>query len=346
MEGIFFIIQNNTLDSLTQIVLGAATGEAVLGKKVGNKAMLWGAIGGTIPDLDLLVGNFFHPLKALEIHRGFSHSIAFDILMAPLLGGVIYGLYKLKKNNEATFKDWSWLMFWTLFTHPLLDCHTTWGTQLFWPLEYRVAYKNIFVIDPLYTLPFIIFTLLAMRLNRNNPNRKKWNWLGIGVSSFYMMITIFIKLHINSKFEKSFINQQLNVLNYDTKPTPLNTILWSANVETDHDFYIGYYSLFDKSDSIKYKQIPKQHQLLQGWEENEYIIRIKRLTEGYYTVSKSDDTLVMNDLRFGQLTSSKFVFAYKLYKTKNNEVIFEEQRQNPKEGIKLLKQLFTRILGK
>ena len=38
------------MDSVTQIVLGAAVGELVLGRKVGNKAILWGAIAGTIPD--------------------------------------------------------------------------------------------------------------------------------------------------------------------------------------------------------------------------------------------------------------------------------------------------------
>jgi len=38
------------MDSLTQIVLGAACGEIALGKKIGNKALLFGAIGGTIPD--------------------------------------------------------------------------------------------------------------------------------------------------------------------------------------------------------------------------------------------------------------------------------------------------------
>ncbi|MBL6875624.1 MAG: metal-dependent hydrolase, partial [Chitinophagales bacterium] len=46
------------MDSITQIILGAAAGEAVLGKKIGNRAMLWGALAGTIPDLDVL-GGFF-----------------------------------------------------------------------------------------------------------------------------------------------------------------------------------------------------------------------------------------------------------------------------------------------
>jgi len=47
------------MDSLTQIVLGAACGEIALGKKIGNKALLFGAIGGTIPDLDVILGYVF-----------------------------------------------------------------------------------------------------------------------------------------------------------------------------------------------------------------------------------------------------------------------------------------------
>lgn len=74
------------MDSLTQIVLGAAVGELVLGKKVGNKAILWGAIAGTIPDLDVLTRPFVDGLRANELHRGVTHSILFSAVMAPLLG--------------------------------------------------------------------------------------------------------------------------------------------------------------------------------------------------------------------------------------------------------------------
>lgn len=45
------------MDSLTQIVLGAACGEVALRRKIGNKAMLFGAFGGTIPDLDVMIGS-------------------------------------------------------------------------------------------------------------------------------------------------------------------------------------------------------------------------------------------------------------------------------------------------
>ena len=75
------------MDSVTQIVLGAAIGEAVLGRKVGNKAMLYGAIAGTIPDLDVVSRYFVDTVTALEYHRGFTHSICFLYSLHPFLGG-------------------------------------------------------------------------------------------------------------------------------------------------------------------------------------------------------------------------------------------------------------------
>ena len=54
------------MDSLTQIVLGASVGEAALGRKVGNRAMVWGAIAGTIPDLDVISNGFMTPIDSIS----------------------------------------------------------------------------------------------------------------------------------------------------------------------------------------------------------------------------------------------------------------------------------------
>ena len=86
------------MDSLTQIVLGAAVGEAVLGKKVGNKAMFYGAIAGTIPDLDVLANYVADTVTAIEWHRGFTHSIFFSIIFAPIFGWLIF---KLERKGPA-----------------------------------------------------------------------------------------------------------------------------------------------------------------------------------------------------------------------------------------------------
>lgn len=81
------------MDSLTQIVLGAAVGEAVLGRKVGNRAMLWGAIGGTIPDLDVFANMTTDTMSALAYHRAFTHSLTFGFLAPALLGLIVHRLY-------------------------------------------------------------------------------------------------------------------------------------------------------------------------------------------------------------------------------------------------------------
>ena len=81
------------MDSLTQIVLGASVAEASLGKKIGNKAIVLGAIAGTIPDLDIVLRFFVDDLSAIEMHRGFSHSLLFPFLAAPILGYLLKKLY-------------------------------------------------------------------------------------------------------------------------------------------------------------------------------------------------------------------------------------------------------------
>jgi len=210
------------MDSLTQIVLGAAVGEAVLGKKVGNKAMLYGAIAGTIPDLDVIARYFTDTVTATEWHRGFSHSILFSMLFAPLFGWFIW---KLNSNSNATWKNWSWLMFWGLFTHPILDAFTTWGTQLFWPLKTRLAFQNIFVIDPLYTIPFLIFLILAMRQKKTAPKRRKYNLIGIAISSAYLLLSLVLKGVAYGKFQDSLKNQNIAYTQMDIRPTPFNTVM-------------------------------------------------------------------------------------------------------------------------
>src|SRR5690606_27339595 len=215
------------MDSLTQIVLGAAVGEAVLGRKVGNKAMLYGAIAGTVHYLDIFASYFTDSVTAIEIHRGFTHSIFFSVFFAPIFGWIIS---KIERKSVANWKEWSWLMFWGFFTHPILDSFTTWGTQLFWPFDIRLEFKNIFVIDPLYTLPFLIFLIMAMRSQKGSPKRRKYNNLGLIVSSAYLLLTVGIKAITYNKFEKALQEQNIDYLQIQNKPAPFSTILWTANV--------------------------------------------------------------------------------------------------------------------
>lgn len=95
------------MDSLTQIALGAAVAEVTLGKKIGNKSILWGAIAGTIPDLDVLANGFMNPLDALSFHRGISHSFFFAVLAAVGLGPLVHWIYQSKWHPWIAFSCWS-----------------------------------------------------------------------------------------------------------------------------------------------------------------------------------------------------------------------------------------------
>ncbi|TQD38857.1 metal-dependent hydrolase [Haloflavibacter putidus] len=331
------------MDSLTQIVLGAAVGEAVLGRKIGNKAMLYGAIAGTIPDLDILASNFTDTVNALEIHRGFTHSIFFAVIFAPLFGWLVS-----RWERAASWKSWSWLFFWGLFTHPLLDGFTTWGTQLFWPLDIRLAFKSIFVIDPLYTLPFLTFLILTMRQKRTSLKRKRYNQLGLLISSLYLVLGLVLKGLAFQQFEKNLETQKINYFAIETKPTPFNTILWTANVDTPTEYLIGHYSFFD-SQPIQFTAYSKNHEKLGTLKTTDKIKQLIKISKGWYTITEENGELYFNDLRFGLMRldpkAENFVFSYKIEALENGTIKVTEKEKNPRDGKALLKDLWQRIGG-
>lgn len=332
------------MDSLTQIVLGAAVGETVLGKKVGNKAMLYGAIAGTIPDLDVLTRYFMDTVTATEWHRGFSHSIFFSILFAPVFGWLVW---KLNSKEDASWKAWSWLMFWGLFTHPILDAFTTWGTQLFWPLKTRLAFQSVFVIDPLYTVPFMIFLILAMFQNRTSLKRRRYVRLGLIISSSYLMLTLLLKGVAFQKFENALDIHGLDYIQMNTRPAPFNTILWMANIETEEAYLMGDYSFLD-SKPIAFKSYPKNHELLGSLKSNDKIKRLIQITEGWYTISEKNGQLYFNDLRFGLIsmdeTDTQFAFSYKLVPN-GEDISVEEMPKFKRDAKRLMASLWLRIWG-
>lgn len=335
------------MDSLTQIVLGGAVGEAVLGKKVGNKAILWGAIGGTIPDLDTIPGLFLDTVSRLEIHRGFSHSIVFAILVSPLLGFLISKIYR--KKNEANWWGWTQLMFWAIFTHPLLDIFTTWGTQLLWPSEWRIAIQSIFVIDPMYTLPFLVCLIVVLFLKRTNPKRMKWNRVGLIISSIYLLVTVGLKIYVDQIFETSLAKNGYKYNRFDSRPTPLNAILWTSNIELENKFLITYYSIFDKNKNLEFFEFQKNESLLNPYRNDPKVEKLIQLTKGFYTIEKTEVGIAMNDLRFG-LTEGfnqgkgDFVFTYLISK-QNGKLIIEQKKQSFKGMDSAMLNLWNRIKG-
>ena len=299
--------------------------------------------------IQLVGGN---AIDEIVLHRGFSHSILFAFLMAPILGWLVKWLYR--KKPEADFKGWTMLFFWSIFTHPLLDSLTTYGTQLFLPFsDYRVSIASVFVVDLFYTLPFLLCVIGVSMLTRTNSRRKLLNYIGIGISSTYLLIGLLNKYLASQVFENDLVREPEKMELVFTGVTPLNIVLWYGVAESEDAFHVGYYSFFDEDKEVDWVSFKKNHQLLDGI-ENEYgVDRLKWFSDQLYVVSEhGPDTLNFYTMKFGRTNFSSnrpedsFVFYMKVILQKDGSTKYESIRDvNKLKASQQLTLLVRRILG-
>lgn len=317
------------MDLVTQTVLGAAVGEVVLGKKAGNKAILWGAIGGLLPDLDVLIAPFFNEVDGLFVHRGFSHSLIFAFLIAPLLGWIAYRIHRNKMN--ITKFEWMNLIFWAAFTHPLLDYFTTYGTGAFLPFsDYRVEFGTIGIVDIFYTLPIILGLVIIMFINRASVVRRKLIVTTVLLTTLYLAGTVVNKMHINSVFKNALAKQNIDYERYKTVPLPLTNFLWMGIAEIESGYFIGLYSNFDREIPSDFFFLPRNDDKLQAFSNDESLKKLIRFTKGYYHVDEDENGLYLADLRFGKAgidENADYIFKFYL-KDLNGELIIEQSEKS------------------
>jgi len=282
------------MDSVTQAVLGAAIGEAVLGKKIGNKAALLGAIGGTIPDLDILLNPFFSTLQNISIHRGYSHSILFC-----LLGGLFFAwlLTKVKWTKEISYTRLFSLSFLALFTHILLDAFTTYGTQLFLPFsDYRVSFDSVNIVDPLYTLPLLALLLITLFKARSNGLiRSKANSYGLILSSAYLIFTLGNKERVENIFQNALDERGIQIEYLSSVPVKVANIYWYGVARSSDSLYLAKYSPFQKDD-LKFDVFPVNEQLLDDLDP--YLIdRLKWFAQDNFIVAESEGKIRMYNMQ-------------------------------------------------
>jgi inner membrane protein len=144
------------MDLVTQGVLGAAVGFAVMGRTRPRAALALGFLGGLLPDGDIVFASS-DSIDYWAVHRGMTHSLFFG----PVLGLALAALSRFTEKRRAAPPHHSflrWYLFWalSLVTHPMLDALTIYGTQLLWPLSDRpYGVAGVSIIDPVYTLPLL-----------------------------------------------------------------------------------------------------------------------------------------------------------------------------------------------
>lgn len=300
------------MDSVTQLTLGAAVAEATLGRRIGNRALLWGAIAGTLPDLDV-----FLPLgdvvRDFTYHRSASHSLFVLALVTPLL---VWVITRIHADTRHLRKRWLLTIYLVFATHVLLDSLTAYGTQIFWPLsDTPVSLSTIFIIDPAYTLPLVIGVIAALVMTRHSDRGHMINRYGLILSSIYLAWTLVAKTIVGHNIEQALHAQGISYQRMFSAPAPFNTLLWRAVVRDEGGYYEAYYSLFDADHELRFSYYPSREDLLTDIAEHWPVQRLQWFSRGFYAVSERQGDIVISDLRMGSEPS--YVFQFKVGESGN-----------------------------
>ena len=293
------------MDTVTQIALGAAVGEATLGRKVGRRAPLWGGLCGLLPDLDVL-WPFADPVSAFTWHRGYSHSIAVIVLVTPV---VAWAAVRIHPGTHALRRGWLLLAFLALVTHPLLDCFTVYGTQVFLPFsDIPVAWSTIFIIDPAFSVPIILGVLAALILSRERGLGHRLNHAGLALGVAWLAFTVVAKAHVDRVASDSLPLGETRVF---TTPTPLNAVLWRVVAMTGNGRYLeGYYSLLDPEPRVSFASRPDGHELLEPLRGEAAVARLIWFSRGFFSARElGSGEVVISDLRMGLEERPVFSFV-------------------------------------
>ena len=319
----------------------------MLGKKIGRRGMLLGALAQSIPDIDFVAALWNRPAANLLAHRGFTHSILFGLLMVVLFSLVAE---RLHRPHKVGYRRWTLFFSVEIAIHLFLDLFNNYGMGLFEPFSHaRISFNTIYVADPFFSIwPAIAFAMLVI-LPKKHKKRTFWWRFGLAGSLLYFSYCVTNKLLIDSDTRAYLKEHGLGTDKYFTTPTPLNNLLWFIVASDSAGFRVGYRSVFDEDQNIDFTYFPKNDHLLDDLRSEPDVQMLLRFSHGFYTVEKWHDTLVFNDLRFGQVVGwqnplGHFAFHFYLNKPDNKLVVQRGRFEGWNSGS--AKLLLQRIRGK
>lgn len=201
-----------------------------------------------------------------------------------------------------------WLALWlVLFTHPLLDAMTVYGTQLLQPFtSFPFAVGSIFIIDPAYTVPLIVGVVAALRLK--NARGQRWNAAGLVLSTLYLAWSFGAQQHATQVARASLASQNISAQGLLVTPSPFNTVLWRLVATTPTHYHEGYYSLLDEQVEVRWTAHPRGADLIAQHGHTPPVARIAAFSHGFFSLQNGHNRLLLTDLRMGLEPTYTFRF--------------------------------------
>lgn len=211
------------MDPLSQAAIGAAAAQSGATKRTLATGLWVGALGGVMPDIDVLIRSPSDPLLFLDYHRHFTHSLAF----IPFGGALAAGVASLLSRGKHRMSELWWPATLGWATHGLLDSCTSYGTFLLWPFsDERVAWHNVAIIDPLFTLPLVAGVLFAWRRRNRLLGQLALLW---GV--FYLCVGLVQRDRASEHHEQLMAERGHTAVRAEVKPSIGNNVLFRAFYE-------------------------------------------------------------------------------------------------------------------
>lgn len=317
------------MDSFTHIALGACIGEALLSKPLGKKALLWGILAQSIPDIDFIASFWLSTSENLLAHRGFTHSILFAFIIVPAMA---LAADHWHRPHNIRFSKLILFFAIQVFIHITLDAFNNYGVGWFEPFSHqRISFNVLFVADPFFSVWLGIAAIALIVLKHRDRRRKLWMRIGLFFPVLYICYSLYNKSVIERDVKTAFEKQKIVHHDYFTTPTPLNNWLWYVVAANDSGYHVGFRSVFDDKPAIDFTWFPRNDSLLKPVKDHEEVLHLLRFARGFYTVEYWKDTLVFNDLRFGQIAGwhnsrGKFVFHYFLQHPDDNNMVVQRGR--------------------
>lgn len=240
------------MDPITQGVIGVNASQLIASRKEKSLAAVLGFFSGMAADLDVLIRSSTDPLLGLEYHRHFTHSLFF-IPIGALLCTIVFRWLLKSRLQALDFRRTYWFCFAGYATHALLDACTTYGTQLLWPFSNtRFAWNTVSVVDPLFTVPLLVFMLFAVR-RRSTVMSVVGAFYAIG----YLSLGFIQQQSAHEHAEQLALSRGHVPINLGVKPSFANIIVWKSVYEYQGHYYVDAIRVFGEPKVYPGSSTPK-----------------------------------------------------------------------------------------
>jgi inner membrane protein len=155
------------------------------------------------------------------------------------------------------------------------------------------------------------------------------------VSTLYVAWSFGAQAVAERGFQRELARQGIVVTGpAQTAATPLNTVLWRHLAPVEGGFVIGYRSLLDAGDEVRFDFVPQRAALADSWRGSREFAVLEWFSQGFWIAQPGMEGTRIIDLRFGEIRTRPgispdewgHVFAWELRGAGDGQV---ELRQLP-----------------